>query len=100
MSSDSNNQAINKVFILLSNLNDTTAQSFINYLSSLKELISSDEFNSLIYGDKTAIVNTDYKLVSEYNNRWSIDSFIRYQVKHKRGITVSTYTEIKKCYTN
>ena len=93
-----NGTSISRLFILLSNINNTSIEQFKNCLCTIKHELTMEEFNLLIYGDKEAIVNTNYKVISKMNNKWSIDSYLRYIVKHKHYLSYNNYTDIAKLY--
>ena len=93
-----NTQHITSLFVLLTNINDNLTKKFINCLYIVKKELSIEDFNLLIYGDKQAIANTDYKVISKMNNKWAIDSYLRYIVKNKTCLSSDNYANIVALY--
>ena len=93
-----NGESISSLFVRLSNINDRSTEQFINSLYQIKAEISIEDFNLLIYGDKEAIINTDYKVISKMNNKWAIDSYLRYIVKNKTCLSQDNYSHIVTIY--
>jgi hypothetical protein len=59
-----------------------------------KEKLSTDNYNLLLFGNKQSYVNKNYKIITQLDNRWCLQSILHYHVHETKKITQEQYQEI------
>ena len=71
-----------------------------NKLIDNKNLLSTDKYNLLLYGNEYLLndtkirQNVQYKVIKELDNRWCLSSILQYHLDRTKKITKEQYNEI------
>ena len=90
LTSDEKNIMISVLRTLIYNNFDDLKKNILDN----KNKLSRDKYNLLLFGDKPSETCNNYKMISNLDNRWCLDSILHYHVNRTKKITQKEYDEI------
>lgn len=65
-----------------------------NNILEIKDKLSKEKYNLLIFGDKPSETCNNYNIISNLDDRWCLDSILHYHVNRTKKISQREYEEI------